>query len=880
MERNSGDARRLTARPAVVLVWSYKGGQGRSWAAANTAYWLARKGHRIVLADLDYRAPGLPYFVLNMLRRPDKTNLPPGVGEPKRGLPSEGGVELGFLEAAVRFWHWARERDSVSNDVDELWNRLGEPLPDLPGKTWLKQLMWTVPFEAQDSVTGSVFFAPCGDITDSNFQRFVGEGNPFRQVLHPGSDPGRAAPVQFTNLLYVALARMADEVQADFVVIDLPAGVSALTEMLLDPPDPKTLEGLFRFSVPGVLLAVTSPAAQAIDGTRRFLNGRLTERVSDDETIRLPPILRDARAFVLFNMQSESGTMRPEELAGFDLAELTDSQRREILTDQQSREPVSDWTTQEKDVLRILDRACFCPWIDEGAFREFIFPAVQTRHHRIVGGQILSDLLASHIDTIEIAMRPVLHVIGTALQRYLNRGQLVPAITRRTESTDSVPQELVLFGEDVPAFRAFCGELSRLGLCIRSHFAKHEDLLRVLLKEELKRLKAKAPGAVDRLRDLGYRPATTALVPLKSERFVSGVSEPVGEQSKSLDWILANCHLAGFPHYLLGNLWTNRRKDITLPAKVIGDLQVSLDAAAWAFGETCTYRGQWLMLPLTLLTKLLIVRGEPTAVTRWTWPQLQDWLPKEPGTARLLTESRLADSRSIGLSLWYEWNQFLISCGETEVTRDEGHDLGRVRLGRELTESRYHELLSRYRELTHLAQADDLGTVSWENAGVAFHKHKYAAWLGWTDWLSDLSQSGKLNDCGFLPLPKQEAVFPTQPVEGWGLVITKAGGNLEFLPDIIRQFLAIDWQISWQAAGGCSPFIDVIRNQKLQSAQPWLLPTAITLERVVPKGKTVHVPLEIAAVATYVSQHLGPHRQREQFDILKRLLEELVDNDS
>lgn len=882
MQHNGGDTRRLAARPAVVLVWSYKGGQGRSWTAANAAYWLARRGHRVLLTDLDYRAPGLPYFALNMLVRPDNANLPPGVGARKEGLPADGGISLCFLEAIVRFWYWARERPAVNGSIEDLWRRLGEELPDVPFGPRLNQLVWQVPFEPNDGVTGAVYFAPCGDITDANFQRFVGEGNPFRQVLHPRSDPGQAAQLRFTDLLYVALARMAENVHADFVVIDLPAGVSALTEMLLDPPNARSLSELFRFAVPGVLLAVTSPAAQAIDGTRQFLNGHLTQRVPLHEPDPLPPVLREQRAFILFNMQSEFGLIEGEELDGFDLKELTDSQRREILTDPQSREFVSDWAAPEKDVLRILDRACFSPWIPESAFREFVLPVVQTQHHRIVNARVASRLLASEIDTISVKMRQMLHVVGTALQRFLNRGHLVPPATQKTESIDT-EHEVVLFGEDVPAFRAFCEQLSRSGVSVTAHFGKHEDLLQAAMALQTQSMKKHRSNVVADLATLGIRRPRTSTCHVQSARFTNGQLLP-GETatvSNLFGWIFERCHIAAFPHYLLGHLWTNHRERITSPTKVVPELRSSLDVASWAFVETCTYRGQWLMLPLTLLAKLLVVRNEPTAVTRWTWPQLRQTLDQtRSGKAQLLTESKRAGEGTVGLSLWYEWNQFLISCGAIEVSRDEGHDLGRVLLGGNLQKASYLELLDYYRQLVNLNHPRDRASIDWEHSGDAFHDRQYAAWLGWTDWLWKLSADGKLGDCGFLPLPRQEAVFPSQPVEGWGLVITKLGEEAGFLPDLIHKFLAIEWQILWQAAGGCSPFIDVIRNRQLQAQQPWLLPTASTLERVVPKGKTANVPLEIAAVAGHVSQHLGDHRQVQHFDILRRLLEELVDNDS
>lgn len=46
-------------RPKIIAFYSYKGGTGRSFALAHTAWALAREGRRIILIDLDLAAPSL-----------------------------------------------------------------------------------------------------------------------------------------------------------------------------------------------------------------------------------------------------------------------------------------------------------------------------------------------------------------------------------------------------------------------------------------------------------------------------------------------------------------------------------------------------------------------------------------------------------------------------------------------------------------------------------------------------------------------------------------------------------------------------------------------------------------------------------------------------
>jgi hypothetical protein len=53
----------------VITFYSYKGGTGRSMAAANVAWILASNGRRVLLVDWDLEAPGLVQYFLPFIDR-------------------------------------------------------------------------------------------------------------------------------------------------------------------------------------------------------------------------------------------------------------------------------------------------------------------------------------------------------------------------------------------------------------------------------------------------------------------------------------------------------------------------------------------------------------------------------------------------------------------------------------------------------------------------------------------------------------------------------------------------------------------------------------------------------------------------------------------
>jgi CobQ/CobB/MinD/ParA nucleotide binding domain len=56
----------------TITFYSYKGGLGRTLAVANAAWYLARRGHRVLALDFDFDGPGLHYkLALDQQIRPD-----------------------------------------------------------------------------------------------------------------------------------------------------------------------------------------------------------------------------------------------------------------------------------------------------------------------------------------------------------------------------------------------------------------------------------------------------------------------------------------------------------------------------------------------------------------------------------------------------------------------------------------------------------------------------------------------------------------------------------------------------------------------------------------------------------------------------------------
>ena len=65
----------MNKEPKMVLFYSFKGGVGRTQLMLNSAKYLASKGKKVLMVDLDVHAPGLSYFKLEVDKKQDEDYL-------------------------------------------------------------------------------------------------------------------------------------------------------------------------------------------------------------------------------------------------------------------------------------------------------------------------------------------------------------------------------------------------------------------------------------------------------------------------------------------------------------------------------------------------------------------------------------------------------------------------------------------------------------------------------------------------------------------------------------------------------------------------------------------------------------------------------------
>jgi CobQ/CobB/MinD/ParA nucleotide binding domain len=163
----------------TVTFYSYKGGTGRSLLLANTAHYLARLGHRVVAVDFDFEAPGLHY----------KLNIIPPTQRPVDTVPERGAVD--YLLAAAQ----------------------GESPPE-------SLLDYVVPVPLPLGTKGSLHLMPAGSAPTGEYWKAL--TNLLRQDLF--TNPEGSGLAAFLELK----ARIEEELQADFLLIDSRTGVTEL----------------------------------------------------------------------------------------------------------------------------------------------------------------------------------------------------------------------------------------------------------------------------------------------------------------------------------------------------------------------------------------------------------------------------------------------------------------------------------------------------------------------------------------------------------------------------------------------------------------------------------------------------------------------------
>lgn len=887
--------------PTLVLFWSYKGGQGRSWACTNIALDLAfRGGARVLLLDADFKAPGLHYYLRPFLsEEPDAKAKMESLGfglidgllrwyvaysNAGSGDEGQSGFDfrdpelfrelLGTVEvptsrnAPLPPEGWTRQLDGQRGKKARSGSRAnGAPAPGTLAEVILpvhldrlRTQIATEEPELLPAQVGELWLAPCGNVEDVEFRKRYGEGYPWRVLTDPRSEPARGAPLTFADAFYAAVSHLAETCGAEYVFVDLPAGVSNLAEQLIepvygppyDPPyGPVYGDGegreRFQWGEPSGLVAVTSLAHQALEGTAALLNGRLMEPPpgagastgAESSGGYRPRVVRERRATVLYNLLHENM---------MSLRQVVEQHSREtgIPADYPAR------TVLPRGGFEIHPKLGMSEWT-------VLLPEVT---HSYVGSRAISrDELAAlrvrALNTLEVWTRT----------DYRRRGR-IPRLraqgdfwSRHRTEAGEVPAQLVLAGEDVPALDAFVeqlleawgrdgGSAPQLTL-YRFH---HQDLFDALEMGE-------AVTDLRRSLDLPVGSRGEALEVRVEHLREGGGSEPE-ERRLSLEELWATADAVAVPHYLLGRVtgWGVLDLEQALGAGA----REALEQQVEAFEELCCHRGVWCAYPFSVVAKLVFSR-EPLGPDRRRFADLEALLA-EDGEPWILTEAR-ADS----LSLWYEWEQLLVSSGARLVTYAKGDHVGRLLdgdAGSPAVDAVFRSV-ELYWRLIRSQRPADIGQVDWTNAAELFASHpEYRLRLGWSDWSAGAAAADGGRGAGlhFGPLPVEDVSSPRQPLEGWVLALPQpASAELESRRRTARALQVLtspEWQRAYQLRGGGSAFTTVLRDPEVRSRLPWIPYVADAVEGAIPKGKNRTAPEYAQAVASFLTYVLFEHPDR------------------
>ncbi|MBP0002376.1 MAG: AAA family ATPase [Cyanobacteria bacterium SBC] len=159
----------------VITFYSYKGGVGRTLAAANFAVYLAKLGLKIVVVDFDLEAPGI---------------------DAKFGMSPLAEHQQGLLDYILEFQEYNRDPGSLDKICIPV---VSEELEGLQENLWL---------------------IPAGQYLSQDYNRKLSQlswGKIFSEQ--------RNGVEFFQNLLY----RLENEIQADFVLIDSRTGITEIS---------------------------------------------------------------------------------------------------------------------------------------------------------------------------------------------------------------------------------------------------------------------------------------------------------------------------------------------------------------------------------------------------------------------------------------------------------------------------------------------------------------------------------------------------------------------------------------------------------------------------------------------------------------------------
>jgi cellulose biosynthesis protein BcsQ len=117
----------------VIVFYSFKGGVGRTISLLSTAYSLARRGRKVVVADWDLQAPGLS--LMDCMR-------PAGAGPPRLGI-------LEYL-TALHPDRWQDEQPSIEDM--------------LLAPAFIDEARGRETADGQSGMKGDLVFVPAGDL--------------------------------------------------------------------------------------------------------------------------------------------------------------------------------------------------------------------------------------------------------------------------------------------------------------------------------------------------------------------------------------------------------------------------------------------------------------------------------------------------------------------------------------------------------------------------------------------------------------------------------------------------------------------------------------------------------------------------------------------
>lgn len=246
----------MSQRPVIITFYSYKGGVGRSLALANTAYFLALQGKKVVALDFDLEAPGLHYkFSLEHI------DIPTGV--------------LGFL---------------VDSQAQRQVPRVG--------------IEHLVSVNLPSGTLGSISLMPAGPIVgaipvgESDLASACGQrGDRATTDAREGGVPLNPAYVQWLAALdihalferhgdepsdgYVILTDLLDQLaglSVDYVLIDARTGITHLGNVAIN-------------SLSDHLVVFTSCNAESLDGATSIIRAALGNRLASAPRLAVTPVI-------------------------------------------------------------------------------------------------------------------------------------------------------------------------------------------------------------------------------------------------------------------------------------------------------------------------------------------------------------------------------------------------------------------------------------------------------------------------------------------------------------------------------------------------------------------------------------------------------------